>query len=44
MRQKLSVFATAAPLLLSMFAGQVALGQKQGGVFKMSHFDSPATM
>jgi peptide/nickel transport system substrate-binding protein len=44
MRRELGVFATAAPLLLSMFAGQVAFAQKQGGVLKMSHFDSPASM
>jgi len=44
MRRELGVFATTASLLLSMFAGQVALAQKHGGVLKMSHFDSPASM
>ena len=44
MRRELGVFATAAPLLLSMFTGQVAFAQKHGGVLKMSHFDSPASM
>ena len=31
-------------LLLGMLAGETALAQKPGGVLKMSHFDSPASM
>src|SRR5215467_4299921 len=31
-------------LLLGMLAGETALAQKSGGVLKMSHFDSPASM
>src|SRR5260370_17868190 len=34
----------AAGALLFLFAANGALAQKQGGILKMSHFDSPASM
>src|SRR5215475_6295169 len=40
---RLGAFASVG-LLLGMLAGETALAQKQGGVLKMSHFDSPASM
>src|SRR5215470_15557262 len=33
-----------AALLIAMSAGEPAFAQKQGGVLRMSHFDSPASM
>jgi peptide/nickel transport system substrate-binding protein len=38
------VLALAASLLTAMFAGGAAFAQKQGGILKMYHFDSPASM
>src|SRR5262244_2580074 len=43
MKCYLGAFASVG-LLLGMLAGETALGQKPGGVLKMSHFDSPASM
>jgi peptide/nickel transport system substrate-binding protein len=43
MKRYLGAFASVG-LLLGMLAGETALAQKQGGVLKMSHFDSPASM
>ena len=34
----------AGGLLISLTAAQPALAQKSGGVLKLSHFDSPASM
>jgi peptide/nickel transport system substrate-binding protein len=45
MKQNLSrVLATAGLLLLATSVGEPALAQKQGGILRMSHFDSPASM
>src|ERR1700739_1016700 len=38
------LLAAVAPLLLTSSVGQPAFAQKQGGVLRMSHFDSPASM
>src|SRR5262244_3289890 len=43
MKRNLGAFASLG-LLLGMLAGETALAQKPGGVLKMSHFDSPASM
>src|SRR5215467_3232010 len=43
MKRYLGAFASVG-LLLRMLAGETALAQKPGGVLKMSHFDSPASM
>src|SRR5215468_8041506 len=43
MKRYLGAFASVG-LLLGMLAGETALAQKPGGVLKMSHFDSPASM
>src|SRR5215813_6656451 len=43
MKYYLGAFASVG-LLLGMFAGETAVAQKPGGVLKMSHFDSPASM
>src|SRR5438105_8021295 len=44
MEQDLRVLTAAASLLVAMSVGEPAFAQKQGGVVKMSHFDSPASM
>src|SRR5438876_1928842 len=44
MNQDLRAFAAAAGLLAAMSAADAAFAQKPGGVVKMSHFDSPASM
>src|SRR5499425_3881669 len=36
--------AAACGLLLDLLIGGTALAQKQGGVLKMYHFDSPASL
>ena len=38
------VLAAVGALLLASSVGQPAFAQKQGGVLRMSHFDSPASM
>src|SRR5215831_17113612 len=43
MKRYLGAFASVG-LLLGMPAAETALAQKPGGVLKMSHFDSPASM
>ena len=43
MKRYLGAFASVG-LLLGMLAAETALAQKPGGVLKMSHFDSPASM
>src|ERR1700736_1257869 len=44
MRQDLRAFAAAATLATAMAASEAALAQKQGGILRLSHFDSPASM
>ena len=44
MKRDVLVLTAAVALLIAMSAEQPALAQKQGGVVKMSHFDSPASM
>src|SRR6266478_1699254 len=44
MQRFLHVLATAGSLLIAMSMAGTAFAQKQGGVLRMSHFDSPASM
>ena len=44
MKQDLRVLAAACSLLLATSVGEAAFAQKQGGILRMSHFDSPASM
>src|SRR6266852_1795032 len=44
MKRNLLVLIAALSLLIAMSAGEPAFAQKQGGVVRMSHFDSPASM
>src|ERR1700758_3570455 len=44
MKRDLRVLAAAGPLLLGLAMAQPAFAQKQGGILKMGHFDSPASM
>src|SRR5438876_6242454 len=44
MRRNLHVLTAVGPLLLAMSVGESAFAQKQGGILRMSHFDSPASM
>ena len=44
MKQDLRVLAAAGSLVLTMSVGEAAIAQKQGGILRMSHFDSPASM
>jgi peptide/nickel transport system substrate-binding protein len=44
MTPKLSTLATVAALLLSWLGAASAFAQKPGGVLKMYHFDSPASL
>ena len=37
-------FAIAGPLLAALIAASPALAQKPGGILRVSHFDSPASM
>jgi ABC-type transport system substrate-binding protein len=37
-------FAVAAALLLGCSAGDLAFAQQQGGILRIPHFDSPASM
>ncbi len=43
MKRGLRVSAAAGALLLASM-GQAAFAQKQGGILRMPHFDSPASM
>ena len=38
------VLAAVGSLLLASSGGEPAFAQKQGGILRMSHFDSPASM
>jgi peptide/nickel transport system substrate-binding protein len=44
MKRQLRGIAAVAALLLGLGAGNPALAQKAGGILKVSHFDSPASM
>src|SRR3984893_5731845 len=44
MKQGLLPLATAGGLLVAMAVAQVAFAQNQGGVLKLYHWDSPASM
>src|SRR5216684_7165814 len=44
MKRQLRGVAAAAALLLGLGAGNAALAEKAGGILKLSHFDSPASM
>jgi len=44
MKRDLRVLAAAGSLLLALSAANTVFAQKQGGILKMGHFDSPASM
>src|SRR3984893_1042420 len=44
MKRGLRVLAAASSLSIGLFAADAAVAQKAGGVLKISHFDSPASM
>ena len=44
MKRVLRVLATAGALLAVMAVADAAFAQKAGGILKISHFDSPASM
>ena len=44
MKRGLRVLAVAGSLSFALFAADAAVAQKAGGVLKISHFDSPASM
>jgi peptide/nickel transport system substrate-binding protein len=44
MMRKLSGFVAAGGLLLGVFGAQTGFAEKPGGILKVSHFDSPASM
>jgi peptide/nickel transport system substrate-binding protein len=44
MKRDLRVLAAAGSLLLALSAADTAFAQKQGGILRMGHFDSPASM
>src|ERR1700738_5161153 len=44
MRRHVAAFATAGPLLVAIALTQPAAAQKSVGVFKIGHFDSPASV
>src|SRR4029077_16670999 len=44
MKRSLGAFATAGALLAALCATTPALAQKAGGILKIPHFDSPASM
>jgi peptide/nickel transport system substrate-binding protein len=44
MKQDLRVLAAAGSLSLAFFAADGAFAQKAGGILKLGHFDSPASM
>jgi peptide/nickel transport system substrate-binding protein len=44
MRRDLRVLAAAGSLLLALSAADAGLAQKQGGILRVPHFDSPASM
>src|SRR5215472_19297300 len=44
MKRDLRVLVAAGPLLLALSMAQPAFAQKAGGILKIGHFDSPASM
>jgi peptide/nickel transport system substrate-binding protein len=44
MRINLQTLAAAGGLLIAILSAEPTLAQKQGGILKLSHFDSPASM
>src|SRR6266568_3823742 len=44
MKRDLRVLAAAGTLLLALSAAEAAFAQKAGGILKIPHFDSPASM
>jgi hypothetical protein len=44
MKQDLRVLAAAGSLALASSAANAAFAQKAGGILKIGHFDSPASM
>src|SRR5690242_19094731 len=44
MKRDLRALAAAGSLSLALFAADAALGQKTGGILKLGHLDSPASM
>ena len=44
MRQTLRILTTLSGLALSVALGDTALAQKQGGILRVYHRDSPASM
>jgi peptide/nickel transport system substrate-binding protein len=44
MKRELRVLATAGSLTLALCAADAALAQKNGGILRIGHFDSPASM
>src|SRR5215472_7274887 len=44
MKRELRVLATAGSLSVAFFAADAAFAQKAGGILKISHFDSPASL
>jgi peptide/nickel transport system substrate-binding protein len=44
MKRDLRALAAVGALLAAMAGTDTALAQKQGGILRMSHFDSPASM
>jgi peptide/nickel transport system substrate-binding protein len=44
MKRDLRVLVAAGTLLLALSAADAALAQKQGGILRVPHFDSPASM
>jgi peptide/nickel transport system substrate-binding protein len=44
MKRRLGVLATAGPLLVALCFAQGAAAQQSGGVLRIGHFDSPASM
>ena len=44
MKRELRALAAAGSLSLALSAADAAFAQKQGGILKIGHFDSPASM
>ena len=44
MRRDLHAVAAAVPLLILLAAADTAFAQKPGGILRIGHFDSPASM
>ena len=44
MKRYFRILAAAGGMLITMFAAAPTFAQKPGGILKLSHFDSPASM